>query len=96
MKRKNNYKVDEAVMAFMEDSGIKDQYLMQSVMGAWAEVVGDAIANNTDEIWYEQQVLNIKMKSATWRQEVLMQRTQIKNKIQAWLGEELPKDIRVL
>lgn len=96
MKRKNDYKVDEAVMAFMEDSGIKDQYLMHSVMGAWAEVVGESIANNTDEIWYENKVLNIKMKNATWRQEVFMQRTQIKNKIHSWLGEDIPEDVRVV
>jgi len=95
MRRKNDYKVDEAVMAFMEDAGIKDQYLMQSVMAAWSEVVGEAIANNTDEIWYENQVLHIKTKNATWRHEVMMQRTQIKNAIHQWLGQELLQEIRV-
>lgn len=94
-KRKNQYEITEAVEYFLRDAGIHGQYLMQKVLAEWPEIVGEVIGAQTDDVWYVDGVLHVRMKTQAWRQEVFMQRSEIITRIHAHAGEEIVREIKV-
>jgi predicted nucleic acid-binding Zn ribbon protein len=94
-KRKNQYEIDEAVNLFLQEAGIRDEYLIQRMIQNWEDVVGNPIAAQTDSIEFHQGILKLKMKNAVWFQEVFMLRSQLLEKINDFIGEGIVKEIQV-
>jgi len=94
-KRKNQFELSEALQGFLEDAGIEDIYRVQSAIHQWHEIVGEVIAGQTDEVSYEKGILKIQMKTSVWRQEVFMQRNQLLQVLNTWLGEDFIREIQV-
>lgn len=94
-KRKNQYEITEAVDYFLREAGIHDEYLVNRAIVNWEEIAGSPIAAHTDDIWFREGILHVKMKNAVWRQEVWMLRQELKNKIHDFLGTEVISEVRI-
>ena len=61
---------------------------------AWAALAGPEINAVTRRVWLESNVLVVQLTSAAWRNELHMNRSQWRRRLNEALGSELVKDIR--
>jgi predicted nucleic acid-binding Zn ribbon protein len=73
------------------DHGIREQNLFLR----WEEIVGIAIAKQATPSRLRNGLLWLKVVDAAWRQELSLMRRELIAKINAALGEEIVKDIRL-
>jgi predicted nucleic acid-binding Zn ribbon protein len=73
------------------ERGIREQDLFQR----WEEIVGPAIARQATPNRLRNGLLWLHVVDSAWRQELSLMRRELVAKINAALGEELVKDIRL-
>ena len=86
--------INTALKSLIEKAGFKKQLEQQRVLEMWGQVVGDAIAKNTEAVSVSQGTLVIKAKSAAWRQELQLQKREILKNVNTGSANKLIKDIR--
>jgi predicted nucleic acid-binding Zn ribbon protein len=65
-----------------------------SIWGAWEEIVGDAVAAQTQPRAIRNRILFIDVSHSTWIQQLQFLKPTLLEKINAFLGETQIKDIR--
>ena len=80
----------------IEKSGFKNAILQESAVSIWPYVVGKNISKISKAIRVDKGVLFIKVESATWKQELYMQKNEIINKINKKIGSKAIKEIRLV
>jgi predicted nucleic acid-binding Zn ribbon protein len=73
------------------DRSIREQQMLQR----WSEIVGDAVARQATPRRLHDGVLWLSVPEATWRMELHSMRKELLKKINAAVGEELVREIRV-
>ena len=58
--------INTALKSLIEKAGLKKQLEQQRVLEMWGQIVGDAIAKNTEAVSVNQGTLVIKAKSAAF------------------------------
>ena len=86
--------INTALKSLIEKAGFKKQLEQQRVLEMWGQIVGDAIAKNTEAVSVNQGTLVIKAKSAAWRQELQLQKREILKNVNTGSVNKLIKDIR--
>ncbi|MDW3651350.1 MAG: DUF721 domain-containing protein [Bacteroidia bacterium] len=86
----------EAIQAFLDTHGIKDQTSVQTVINEWEQIMGKPIAQNTEKMWFNRNTLYIKMKSPVWRNELQMARLKIKKIVNEKMKKELIKEVKIM
>jgi predicted nucleic acid-binding Zn ribbon protein len=64
-----------------------------SVINSWEETVGKAIASRTTKIYIKDQVLYVYLSSSVVRNELLMLRQALREKLNERAGAEVVRDI---
>ena len=80
----------------INESGFKKALDQEDAVSVWGEVVGENISNVTEATGVDKGTLVIKTDSATWRQELHMQKKEIINKINKKIGSTAIKEIRFI
>ena len=80
----------------IENSGFKNAILQEDAVSAWSDVVGKNISEISKATSVDRGVLFIKVESATWKQELYMQKNEIINKINKKIGSKAIKEIRLV
>ena len=62
----------------------------------WEDVVGKPVAKNCTPEEVKQGVLIVRAKTPVWRNEIAIKKKEILEKLNAKLGKETIRDIRVL
>ena len=65
----------------INEAGFKKAIDQEDAVSIWGEVVGKNISKVTKATGVDKGTLSIKTESATWRQELHMQKKEIINKI---------------
>jgi hypothetical protein len=65
-----------------------------SILGAWNEIVGESVANQTQPRSIRNQILFIDVSHPTWMQQLQFLKPTLLEKINTFLGEPLIRDIR--
>lgn len=65
-----------------------------SVMGAWKEIVGEAVAIHSKPYSIRNRILFIEVSHPTWMQQLQFLKLTLLEKINLFLGEPLIQDIR--
>jgi hypothetical protein len=65
-----------------------------SILGAWNEIVGESVANQTQPRSIRNRILFIDVSHPTWMQQLQYLKPTLLEKINAFLGEPLIQDIR--
>jgi len=86
----------EAIQAFLDTHGIKDQTSVQTIINDWEQLMGKPIAQNTEKMWFARNTLYIKMNSPVWRNELQMARLKIKEMVNKKINKELVKDVKIV
>ena len=86
----------KAIQEAISESGIEREIQQENAVSVWNEVVGVVVSKVTDAVSVNKGVLVVKTKSATWRQELYMQKKDIIDKININIGSTAIKEIRFI
>lgn len=93
MQRVKAKTVGELIRWFLREEGIETPLNEYRAVSCWAEVMGEVVARYTTDVTMRNSILYVSLKSPALRQNLLMQRTAIKQKINDHVGAQVVQDI---
>ncbi len=93
MGRTNDKSLKEAIEQMLNVYKLKRKFDETSLVVAWPEMMGKAIANRTKDIFIRDRKLFIRMESAVIKNELLMMRTNIIDKMNERAGSKIIDEI---
>ncbi len=73
--------------------GMRDKIDEARVVESWAQIAGERVNGVTESVWMKGSTLFVKISSSAWRQELHMNRTAWKQRLNDQLGREVVKEI---
>jgi predicted nucleic acid-binding Zn ribbon protein len=93
MRRSKTISLAEALKDFTREMNLDVKLSEVGVINSWEEVVGKAISSRTSKIYIKDHVLYVHLNSSVVRNELLMLRQALKEKLNEKAGSEVVKDI---
>jgi hypothetical protein len=81
MGRTNDKSLKEAIEQMLQVYKIKRKYDETGIKASWPELVGKSVANRTKEIYIHDKKLFLRIESSVIKNELLLMRGQIIDKI---------------
>lgn len=92
-KKSNEITLKDAIEQMLEVYRIKDKFLEENIKYHWEEIVGKMIAARTQEVYIKNQKLFLKVDSSVLRQELMMMRSNLVDKINEAAGKQIVTDV---
>ena len=89
-------KLDITIKDFLINTGLENGVNQQKAVIIWPKIVGTKIAENTTAELVNFNVLTIKVKNSTWRNELYLKKDIILEKLNKELGPNTIKELRFL
>lgn len=93
MRRSKTISLAEAVNDYIKEMNIGGKLSEVTIISSWEEIVGKAISSRTTKIFIKDHVLYVHLNSSVVRNELLMLREVLKEKLNSKAGSEVIKDI---
>ncbi len=93
MRKANDKTLKEAIEQMLQVYKIKRRYDETGIKTSWPELVGKSVANRTKEIYIHDKKLFLRIESSVIKNELIMMRTQIIEKINTDADSLLIEDI---
>jgi predicted nucleic acid-binding Zn ribbon protein len=93
MRRSKTISLAEAMKDYIKEMNLEGKLNEVGIINSWEETVGKAIASRTSKIYIRDQVLYVHLNSSVARNELLMFRQTLKEKLNEKAGSEVIKDI---
>ena len=81
MRKANDKSLKEAIEQMLQVYKIKRRFDETSVIAHWPELVGKSVANRTKELFLRDRKLFLRIESSVIKNELMLMRTQIIDKI---------------
>jgi hypothetical protein len=85
--------MEELVTQLMRAYGLESKMNELTVLEAWPEMMGIAVANRTTGLTIRNQVLRVKMDSAVMRDELSAGKAIIIDRVNQFAGKEMITDV---
>jgi predicted nucleic acid-binding Zn ribbon protein len=93
MRRSKTISLAEALKDYIKAMKLDVKLNEVGLISSWEEVVGKAISSRTTKVYIKDQVLYVHLSSSVVRNELLMLRQALKEKLNEKAGSEVIKDI---
>ena len=93
MRKTNDKFLKEAIEQMMQVYKIKRRFEETGVTAHWPDLVGKYVANRTKEVFISNKKLFVRIESSVIKNELMMMRTEIINKINEEAKEMLVEEI---
>jgi predicted nucleic acid-binding Zn ribbon protein len=93
MRRSKTITLAEALKDYLKVMNLDAKLNEVGVINSWDEIVGKAISTRTSKIYIKDHVLFVHLNSSVVRNELLMLRQPLKEKLNEKAGCEVIKDI---
>jgi predicted nucleic acid-binding Zn ribbon protein len=93
MRRSKTISLAEAVNDYIKEMNLGDKLNEVGVINSWEETVGKAISSRTSKIYIKDHVLYVHLNSSVVRNELLMLREVLREKLNQKAGTEVIKEI---
>jgi len=93
MERHEAEPIGEILNQFLKISQLENQVFGSKIADIWQEVLGDDITKETQRIILSSGTLFVELKSPALKNEFMMRRTAIKNRLNEKLGQEIIKNV---
>jgi predicted nucleic acid-binding Zn ribbon protein len=93
MRKTNDKSLKEAIEQMLQVYKIKKRYEETGVIAHWPELVGKSVANRTKEIYIYNKKLFLRVESSVIKNELVLMRKQIIDKINEKAQEILIEDV---
>ena len=93
MRRSKTITLAEAVNDFIKEMNLGEKLSEAGLINSWEETVGKAISSRTTKIYIRDHILYVHLSSSVVRNELLMLREALKEKLNQKAGSEVIKEI---
>ncbi|MDO4823646.1 MAG: DUF721 domain-containing protein [Bacteroidales bacterium] len=93
MKKSNSEQVGDILRRFMRDEGLETPLNQFRLMSAWKDVMGDGIEQYTGDMFIKNQTLFVKIKSSVLKNNLMMMRTSLVDKLNNTVNAQVITDI---
>ncbi len=96
MRKTNDKSIKEALEQLLQVYKLRRKFDETSLIAAWPELMGNAIANRTKEIYIRDKKLFLRIESSVIKNELLMMRSQILEKMNDKAGARVVEELILL
>ena len=96
MRKPNDKSIKEAMDQLLRVYKLQQKFDETALIAAWPEMMGVAIANRTKELYIRQKKLFVRVESSVIKNELMMMRSQIIEKMNERAGAEVIVEIVLL
>ena len=93
MRRSKTITLAEAVNDYIREMNLGGKLSEIAVINSWEEIVGKAISSRTTKIFIKDHILYVHLNSSVVRNELLMLREALREKLNKKAGSEVITDI---
>ena len=93
MRRSRTISLAEALKDYIREMNLEGKLLEVNLISSWEETVGKAISSRTTRIYIKNKILFVYLNSSVVRNELLMLREALRQKMNEKAGSEVIKDI---
>jgi predicted nucleic acid-binding Zn ribbon protein len=93
MRRSRTISLAEALQDYISEMKIGSKLKEAGAVASWENIVGKAIASRTTRIYIKDSVLFVHLNSSVVRNELMMIREGIRERINREAGSEIIRDI---
>lgn len=93
MPRSNTISLADAISGFIQDHGLRDQYLQTKVTSMWSSWVGSLISKHTTDLYLKDQVLHVYIDSAPLKHELTIAKSKLCDLINEKVDAQVVKDV---
>ena len=93
MRRSKTITLADAIKDFVREMNLEGKLNEIGLINSWEEIVGKAISSRTSNIYIKDQVLYVHLNSSVVRNELLMLRQELLEKLNQKAGTEVIRDI---
>ena len=93
MRRSKTISLAEAVNDYIKEMNLGPKLSEITIINSWEEIVGKAISSRTKKIFIKDHTLYVHLNSSVVRNELLMLRETLREKLNEKAGSEIIKDI---
>lgn len=96
MRSTNEKTLKEAIQQLLEVYHLKDKFTEVDIIHNWENIMGKMIANRTSEVFIKNKKLFIRLNSAVLKQEFLMMKANVLNKVNEHAGVVVAEELILL
>jgi predicted nucleic acid-binding Zn ribbon protein len=93
MRRSKTISLAEAIQDYIKEMKLGPKLKEISILSSWEEMVGKAISSRTEKVYIRDGVLYVHLRSSIVRNELMMIREGLREKLNNQVGEEIIKEI---
>lgn len=93
MRRSKTISLAEALKDYIKEMKLESKLNEIGLINSWEETVGKAISSRTTKVYIKDHVLYVHLNSSVVRNELIMLRQALKEKLNEKAGSEVIKDI---
>lgn len=93
MRKPNDQSVKDVIGKFLDVHRLRKKFDETSVVAMWPEIMGTAIANRTTQIYVYDKKLFVRLESSVIKNELLMVRQSILEKLNESAGTQVISEI---
>jgi len=93
MRRTNDKTLKEAIEQMLQVYKLKRRFDETALIAAWPEMMGKAVANRTKQLYIRDRKLFIRIESSVLKNELVMIRSQILEKMNERAGSKVLDEI---
>ncbi len=93
MRKPNDITLKEGITKMLAVYRLRSKFDETSIVAMWPEIMGKAIANRTTQIYIAHKKLFVRIESSVIKNELLMVRTGIIQKLNERAGSEVITDL---
>jgi predicted nucleic acid-binding Zn ribbon protein len=93
MRRSKTISLAEAMKDYIREMNLEGKLMEVNLIYSWEEVVGRAISSRTSKVYIKEHILYVHLNSSVARNELLMLKEALREKLNERAGKEVIKDI---
>ena len=93
MRRSKTISLAEAMQDYIRELNLGEKLREVSVIESWESMVGKAISSRTSKVYIKDGVLFVHLKSSIVRNELMMLREALREKLNSQAGAEVIREI---
>ena len=94
MFKRDVHDIKELILKNLRVQGLETPLLRKRLIDSWPEIVGNIVANYTDNLYIRNQTLYVHLTNPALRADMSMMRAELVRKLNAHVGSQVIADIK--
>lgn len=93
MRKTQTEPIRTLLQEVLEELQIEKPILEARAVKAWGSVLGRSVAEVTDQLYFKNGILYVRLRSSVVRNEMQMLKTQLIPRLNEYIGKDIVKDV---